>query len=203
MTSELPDPDIYRNWGRFSEHAKKTLEERDHLFQVANIKHSQIIKLNEAGINTLKELATSDIKVHNLDKRVLDRLRLQAVMQNQAKESGGIPYSLLSNVEIGLGLSSLPPKSELDIYFDIESNPLLTKIPLHYLWGAAHEDNAEGFDCWWAHSEEEMKTAFEDFIDWTYARWEQDNEMHVYHYGQFEITAIRSSWVILGLAKER
>ena len=112
-------------------------------------------------------------------------------MQNQAKESGGIPYSLLSNVEIGLGLSSLPPKSELDIYFDIESNPLLTKIPLHYLWGAAHEDNAEGFDCWWAHSEEEMKTAFEDFIDWTYARWEQDNAMHVYHYGQFEITAIR------------
>ena len=62
--------------------------------------------------------------------------------------------------------------------------------------GCAHEDNAEGFDCWWAHSEEEMKTAFEDFIDWTYARWEQDNEMHVYHYGQFEITAIRSSWVI-------
>ena len=100
-------------------------------------------------------------------------------MQNQAKESGGIPYSLLPNVEIGLGLSSLPPKSELDIYFDIESNPLLTKIPLHYLWGAAHEDNAEGFDCWWAHSEEEMKTAFEDFIDWTHARWQQDNAMRI------------------------
>ena len=71
---------MYRNWGRFSEHAKKTLEERDHLFQVANIKHSQIIKLNEAGINTLKELATSDIKVHNLDKRVLERLKMQATM---------------------------------------------------------------------------------------------------------------------------
>ena len=191
ITSDLPDPDIYRNWGRFSEHAKKTLEERDHLFQVANIKHSQIIKLNEAGINTLKELATSDIKVHNLDKRVLERLKMQATMQNKAKESGEIPFSLLSNVEIGLGLSSLPPKSKLDLYFDIESNPLLTKIPLHYLWGAAHEDNAEGFDCWWAHSEEEMKTAFEDFIDWTYARWRQDDTMHVYHYGQFEITAIR------------
>ena len=64
-------------------------------------------------------------------------------MQNQAKESGGYLFFTFK-VEIGLGLSSLPPKSELDIYFDIESNPLLTKIPLHYLWGAAHEDNAEG-----------------------------------------------------------
>lgn len=189
--SDLPDPDLYRNWGRFSEHAKKVLEEKDHLFQIPDIKYSQILKLNEAGILTLDELADADKKVPSLDQRIFDRLQLQAEMQSKAKSMDTIPFAVLKNVEPGLGLSSLPPKSELDIYFDIESNPLLTKIPLHYLWGAAHEDTQEGFDCWWAHSEEEMKKAFEDFMDWTYARWQKDKNMHVYHYGQFEISAMR------------
>ncbi len=189
--NQLPDPDLYTNWGRFSEHAKKVLEAKDHLYQIAGIKYSQIHKLKEAGIHTLEELAKTDKKVTNLDQKVFERLKLQALMQNTAKTIDKIPFSVLKNVEPGLGLSSLPPKSNLDIYFDIESNPLLTKVPLHYLWGAAHEDNKDGFDCWWAHSEEEMKRAFESFMDWTYKRWEEDKEMHVYHYGQFEITAIR------------
>ena len=189
--SDLPDPDLYRNWGRFSEHAKKVLEEKDHLFQIPDIKYSQILKLNEAGIWTLDELANEDKRIPSLDQRIFDRLQLQAKMLSKAKLMDTIPFHVLKNVEPGLGLSSLPPKSELDIYFDIESNPLLTKIPLHYLWGAAHEDTQEGFNCWWAHSEEEMKKAFEDFMDWTYERWQKDKNMHVYHYGQFEISAIR------------
>ena len=88
-------------------------------------------------------------------------------MHYETKNAGSIQYKVLEDCEKGLGLYSLPPKSSLDIYFDIESNPLLTKVPLHYLWGAAHEDNKDGFDCWWAHSEEEMKRAFESFMDWT------------------------------------
>ena len=182
----LPDPELYRNWGRFSEHAKSVLIERDHLSQIAGINLSQIHKLNEAGIKTLEDLTKTDKKIETLDRRVFERLKQQAEMQSQAKTSGVIPFEVLKDMEQGLGLYSLPPKSDLDIYFDIESNPLLTKIPLHYLWGAAHEDNEEGFDCWWAHSEEEMKLAFEAFMDWTYSRWKKDKGMHVYHYGQFE-----------------
>ena len=188
----LPDPELYRNWGRFSEHAKSVLVERDHLSQIAGINLSQIHKLNEAGIKTLEDLTKTDKKIESLDRRVFERLKQQAKMQSQAKTSGVIPFEVLKDMEQGLGLYSLPPKSDLDIYFDIESNPLLTKIPLHYLWGAAHEDNEDGFDCWWAHSEEEMKLAFEAFMDWTYSRWKKDKGMHVYHYGQFEITAMRT-----------
>ena len=36
--NQLPDPDLYTNWGRFSEHAKKVLEAKDHLYQIAGIK---------------------------------------------------------------------------------------------------------------------------------------------------------------------
>ena len=63
--NQLPDPDLYTNWGRFSEHAKKVLEAKDHLYQIAGIKYSQIHKLKEAGIDTLEELAKTDKKVTN------------------------------------------------------------------------------------------------------------------------------------------
>ena len=188
----LPDPELYENWGRFSEHATRTLQEKDHLSQIAGIKSSQIYKLKEAGINTMADLAVTDRATRNIDKTIFERLQLQAKMQNKAKQEEDIPFEVLKNIEPGLGLYSLPPKSDLDAYFDIESNPLLTKIPLHYLWGVAHEDNEEGFDCWWAHTEDEMKIAFENYMDWTYARWKSDQGMHVYHYGQFEITAMRT-----------
>ena len=124
-------------------------------------------------------------------------------MQIKSEEIGRISYGVLDNIEPGLGLYSLPPKSDKDIYFDIESNTLLTKLPLHYLWGAAHEDNQEGFNCWWAHSELEMKQAFEDFIDWVFERWSLDKDMHIYHYGQYEITALRTLMGHFGSREEK
>ncbi len=61
----LPDPELYGNWGRFSEHAKSILEEKDHLSQIASIKQSQVHKLNEAGIETLEDLAATEKKNKN------------------------------------------------------------------------------------------------------------------------------------------
>ena len=53
---ELPSPENYTNWGRFSNHAKQILEKEDHLSQVAGIRQSQIIKLNSVGISTMRQL---------------------------------------------------------------------------------------------------------------------------------------------------
>ena len=200
----LPNPENYYNWGRFTEHAKGVLKERDHLIQIAGIRQSQIIKLNAVGITTLRQLAESGtIEESKIEERSLNRLQSQAKMQVQTLDTGTVGYEVIENIEPGLGLFSLPPKSKNDIYFDIESNPLLTKLPLHYLWGAAHEDDEEGFECWWAHSEEEMKKAFEDFVDWAFKRWEADKSMHIYHYGQFEITALRELMGHFGVKEEQ
>ena len=201
---ELPNPENYTDWGRFTDHAKKTLEGVDHLSQIAGIRKSQITKLNEVGISTMQQLAERHtIEGSTIKEKNLRRLQSQASMQSKTKRLGKMSYEVLRNIEPSLGLYSLPPKSDKDIYFDIESNILLTKIPLHYLWGVAHEDNEEGFNCWWAHSETEMKKAFEDFVDWTFSRWISDKDMHVFHYGQFEITALRTLMGHFGTKEEQ
>ena len=204
ITDEQPNPENYTDWGRFTNHAKGILKERDHLLQIAGIRQSQVLKLNTVGITTMHQLAEIDfIEGSKIEEKSFNRLQSQAKMQIESEETGKISYGVIDNIEPGLGLYSLPPKSNKDIYFDIESNTLLTKLPLHYLWGAAHEDNQEGFNCWWAHSELEMKQAFEDFIDWVFERWSLDKDMHIYHYGQYEITALRTLMGHFGSREEK
>ncbi|HWA14926.1 MAG TPA: AAA domain-containing protein, partial [Gemmatimonadales bacterium] len=47
------------------------------------------------------------------------------------------------------------------------------------------------FHDWWAHDNASEKKAFEDFVDWAYARWEQDPSLHIYHYAAYERSALR------------
>ena len=59
--------------------------EKDHLFQVATITKGQIKKLNQAGINTMHELATTDIEyVPDINTIVLEKLKAQAKIQRQS-----------------------------------------------------------------------------------------------------------------------
>src|SRR5439155_24675621 len=47
------------------------------------------------------------------------------------------------------------------------------------------------FKDFWAHDRRQEKLAFEQFVDWIYARFQNDPSMHVYHYASYEITALR------------
>ena len=199
VVSELPSPDHFTQWGAFSEYAESYFQEHDHLIQLPDIKQSQIKKLHQAKIMTINDLLDTSIgQVSGMDQHVFKRLRNQAEMHVKSLNAGSIQYKVLDDCEKGLGLYSLPPKSSLDIYFDIESNPFHKDMPLHYLWGAAYEGAEKDFKAWWAHSDEEMKIVFEDFIDWVYQKRQTDPSMHVYHYGQFEITAIRTLMGLFG-----
>lgn len=188
-----PDPANYSNWGSYSEYAQKVLRDKDHLFQIANITRSNIQKLYDAGIHTTTDLINAN-KDHSakLESRVFNRLQLQATLQKESRKKGKIQYKVLENNDQSIGLFRLPKKSSKDIYFDIESNPLNHGYVLHYLWGVAHEDFAGAFDSWWAHDYAQMKETFGLFIDWVYERWLSDSSMHVYHYGAFETSTIKS-----------
>ena len=50
-------------------------------------------------------------------------------------------------------------------------------MPLHYLWGAAYESTDREFEAWWAHSDDQMKIVFEDFIDWVYQKRQADLDL--------------------------
>lgn len=194
------DPAEYTNWGKWSDHAKSILTERDHLFQLANIRQSQIKKLHAKGIATVQALADFEgVSLRGMDDHVLQRLKMQAKMHictrtRQESDEHARPCFEIIQPQPGekLGLALLPPASKLDIFFDIEGNPL-EKGGLEYLWGATYfdEQGQRQFKDFWAHNHEQEKQAFKDFIMWAYGRWKKDPSMHIYHYANYEIAACR------------
>ncbi|MET4694485.1 TM0106 family RecB-like putative nuclease [Endozoicomonas lisbonensis] len=191
---QMPDPADSKKWGNWSEYAEQLLIERDHLWQVATITQGQIKKLKHAGIQTMQALAESALKrVAGIHPEVLQRLKAQAAIQ---KRSAGKPipdYEILEHpAGEAKGLALLPPRSPLDVFFDIEGFPL-DEGGLEYLWGNTYfdESGTKQFKDFWAHNREQEKRAFEGFICWVYDRWQQDPAMHIYHYANYEIAACR------------
>lgn len=205
------DPADAKDWGNWSEYAKSLLVARDHLIQVANITRAQIAKLNAAGIDTMAQLATSSLSyIPKLKPETFAKLKDQASIQvetreRQAKGDNRPAFRVIQPVsDTPKGLSLLPPSSPLDVFFDIEGDPMI-EGGLEYLWGVTYF-NAQGerdFIDFWAHDQEQEKQAFIDFIDWVYARWKQDPGMHVYHYAYYEITAIRKLMGRYGVCEDK
>jgi predicted RecB family nuclease len=186
----LPTPGDHGEWQGY---ADRLLLDRDHLSQVANITRQQTRKLEEAGISTFTLLAAADpLKpIPHFNPEVFRRLVTQAKLQQATKQQDQVQYQIiqLPPAESHRGLAALPPASRLDVYFDMEGYPLVSG-GLEYLFGAiSTEDNQ--FHEWWAHDTRAEKLAFEEFIDWVFDRWQQDPQMHIYHYAPYETTAIK------------
>jgi predicted RecB family nuclease len=181
------------NHGEWQEYADRLLLDRDHLSQVANITRQQIRKLEEAGISTFTQLAATDpLKpVSHFSHDVFHRLVTQAQLQQATKQQGQVQYQIiqLPPDKSHRGLAALPRVSSLDIYFDMEGYPL-TPGGLEYLFGAISAED-DKFHEWWAHDSQAEKIAFEEFIDWVFDRWQQDPDMHIYHYAPYETTAVK------------
>ena len=189
-----PDPGNDRGYGRWSEVAAQLLEAQDHLCRVARITFPQFKKLQAAGITTLTALANSTVQsVPRIQPETFHRLKSQAFLQLASK---GKPQPIVEVVrpredDPRRGLARLPPPSPYDIFFDMEGFPF-AEGGLEYLFGAVHlGDGKLGFTDWWAHNEIQERKAFEDFIDWAYARWRRDKTVHIYHYAAYETTAVR------------
>lgn len=200
---EPPEPDPRADHGLWQSHAHRWLSEQDHLVQVAGITLGQIKKLNETGIRTVAQLAETDLShVPKMGNDVFQRLRDQAAIQEETRrrqEKAGIDQMIPPAFRIRIpgeinphsGLALLPPGSPGDVYFDIEGFPLENE-GLEYLLGAITlEDGQPTFHDWWAHDSLEERQAFEEFVDWVFTRWQEDPRMHVYHYANYEVSAMR------------
>jgi len=193
-----PSPELGGDYGRWTVQATRILETADHLSRVANISVSQIQKLNAVGITTLTSLAESTLAhVPRIEDTVFARLKEQAQLQAASAGADQPAYRiLLSDSPAGQpvprrGLALLPPASPGDIFFDMEGYPLV-KGGLEYLFGALTLDDGQCvFHGWWAHDIDQERRAFCDFIDWAYARWQADPAMHIYHYANYEVVALR------------
>ncbi|KTD42317.1 TM0106 family RecB-like putative nuclease [Legionella parisiensis] len=189
-----PDPAASKNWGRWSTYAEELLIKEDHLIQVATITSGQIKKLYQAGIKTMTALAHANCSwIKGIKPERFARLQAQAKIQ---KKSSGkeIPlYQMIPHVPgQKQGLALLPPASPLDVFFDIEGFPL-EEGGLEYLWGIAYfdEKGQRQYKDFWAHDAEQEKDSFHAFVRWVYERWQEDPQMHIYHYANYEISACR------------
>ncbi|HEY1308590.1 MAG TPA: TM0106 family RecB-like putative nuclease [Vicinamibacterales bacterium] len=167
--------------------------EDDHLSQVASIRRDQVGRLKDAGISTVADLSLVDPQCSiGIGSSTLDRLRHQAALQTEYRQTGGHRYELLP-VDERTGFRLLPAPSRGDVFFDMEGDPYFSpERGLEYLFGVMTvDDSAPRFRSFQALDRVQEKAAFEQFIDFVRARLERWPDLHVYHYAAYEPSALK------------
>lgn len=157
------------------------------LLLVAGMRTTQRVRLHEAGIGTIDDLARSVDQVPGVSASALEALRDQARMQVDH------PDELVARVFDPSGLAALPAPDAGDVFFDFEGDPLYTEGAgeewgLDYLFGVVEHDGAGGtrFLPFWAHDYAEEREALRAFLDYVTRRRAEHPGMHVYHYADYE-----------------
>ena len=171
----------------------------DHLYQVANIRKTQIKKLQAAGIHTLEALGklTPDVRVPKIAPEALAKISSQAALQWKARQTGQSQLEILPQ-ELKRGFMRLPRPAKGDLFFDMEGNPL-EEGGLEYLFGLYFlEHGKDQFKPFWAHTRKEEKFAFEQFMDYVTQHLSNHPDAHIYHYAPYEETALKRLMTLHG-----
>lgn len=189
-----PEPVEHCGVCRWKEVCEERWRDDDNLVLVAGLQRSQARKLDGVGVNTVAALATTaaDLGGSGIGSATLQRLRKQARLQVQERQTGEPVYELLPPERPELGLALLPTPTDADLFFDMESDPWALDGGLEYLFGVvdAGEGNAK-FKPIWAHDRSQEKKTFEEFVDLVIERLNANPDMHVYHYAPYEPSALK------------
>lgn len=164
------------------------VREHDDLVLVANMRLSQRATLIEAGISTVAALAARTEPVDGMVQGTLATLTSQARLQVAERESGEPQFEVFDPEPLG----ALPQPDAGDVFFDFEGDPLWTDDGvtwgLEYLFGVL--DAAGTFRSLWAHDRRSERKALTDFLRLVRNRRKRYPNMHIYHYGAYEKTAL-------------
>jgi predicted RecB family nuclease len=167
-------------------------EQDDHLSLVANIRRTQIRKLNDAGIQTVRQLAQTPptYRLPKTTAQSLTRLREQAILQVRGRDTGKNHYDILPQEE-GRGFARMPEPAPGDLFFDIEGDPLYPD-GLEYLFGFhGVKDGRPWSRSFWGHDHDQERRSFEQVMDFITKHLEDHPGAHVYHYNHYESTALK------------
>ncbi len=166
----------------------------DHLCQVANIRRTQWIKLQEASVETLSKLAalSANAVIPRLNPDTFVKLQSQAALQEYARRTGEGKHVVLPlDPDARRGFFRMPQPDPGDMFFDMEGDPLEIG-GLEYLFGVGFfQDGAWTFRPFWAHSRGEERVAFEQFMDFVTQRRRTFPGAHIYHYASYEESALK------------
>jgi predicted RecB family nuclease len=169
-------------------------ESEDHLVRVAGVRREQVKRLTVAGLTTLTALAQArtDTRIPKIPASTFETLHDQAALQFEAERAGNIVYLELP-IEDGRGFAALPQRSRGDVILDLEGHPFFEPARgLTFLFGFLTADGDKPhYQPFWAHDYGGERRAFEDFIDLVHARLARYPDLHVYHFGAYEQSAIK------------
>lgn len=170
----------------------------DHLSLVAGMHPLHREELRRQGVETVEQFASRDTPLDRKPERghieVFERLHGQAQVQIRGRQESRPVHERLAP-EPGRGLARLPAPSWGDVFFDLEADAFVEGGGLEYLFGYVYRegrgDDALVYRGEWALTRAGERAAFERFVDFVMARWDDDPGMYVYHFGGYEQGAVK------------
>ena len=183
--------DRYLACGRCATCEAEVLASRD-LLMVAGMRPVQRDRLRAASITTLDALAAAATVPEGMNSETFESLKTQAMLQLQTEQraaEAGTDVPPVYEVVAPRAIAGLPRPDLGDIFFDFEGDPLYTegegrRWGIDYLFGWV--DIRDEYSAIWAHSFDEEKRAFEDFLDFVAVRRAAHPRLHIYHYAPYE-----------------
>jgi uncharacterized protein len=171
------------------------LEEDDNLVLVAGLGRGPAQRLVGAGIPTLAALGGTapDAVAERMRPEAFERLRHQAELQLYRRTTREHRVDDLP-LEAERGYQRLPAPDVGDVWLDLEGHPFYEPARgLEYLFGWCYrdDDGSVRYRALWAKDRESERGIFEEFVDWVVERRRRYPGLHVYHYAQYERTALR------------
>src|SRR5438132_2952216 len=189
-----PDPVDHCRICRWLEVCEARRRADDHLCLVAGMRRDQTRRLNLAGIKTVTELGGSpaDQPIQGINEMALTRLRQQARLQVEQRQTETLPFEVLPPLGEHLGFQALPAPTPNDLFFDMEGDPFVGDNGLEYLFGILEMvEGSPRHYAFWGHDPDEEKRAFEQVVDFLIERLNRDADLHVYHYAAYEPNALK------------
>ncbi|HEX5051778.1 MAG TPA: TM0106 family RecB-like putative nuclease [Planctomycetota bacterium] len=187
----VPHCDICSYWKKCENDRRSD----DHPSLIADIQRGHVRELQRQGLPTLEAFAKAG-KLTAAPERgrpeTYDRLAHQARLQLAARGQHDAPVERLP-IEPGRGLCRLPTPCAGDVFLDFEGDPFVGRGGLEYLTGycCAGPDGEQRYERIWSLDHASEKLALETFLDVLAARLQQHPDLHVYHFGAYEVAALR------------
>jgi len=194
QTPTYPYPVEHCGLCDFLELCERQWEKDDHLTLVAGVSRLQVERLTKADIGTLTALAEADAdtKVPSMRATTFQGLRHQASLQQHYRQTHEHKIDPLP-LEDDRGFNLLPEPSPGDIWLDFEGDPWYEPgrgLEFLFGWVELAENGEELYRTLWARDREAERRAFEELVDYLVERRRRFPGMHVYHYAQYERTAL-------------
>jgi uncharacterized protein len=163
-----------------------TRVQTNHLQLVAGITRANIESLHRASVKTVRQLAEFSGETDKLSREQVEKLSRQARLQQHTYGTGEHIFEVVDRA----ALEQLPAPSDGDVFFDLEGFTFFEEPGgLEYLWGWM---DAQGqFHYSWADSRVEEAVAFENFMLDALNRQERYPGARIYHYANYEQTALK------------